>query len=80
MVQPYNQILLSLKKDEKRSADTDSRRMSMVKPAGTSLEIQWLRLPASNAGSTGSIPSQGNKIPHATWCGHKILETADHCV
>ena len=80
MVQPYNQILLSLKKDEKRSADTDSRRMSMVKTAETSLEIQWLRLHASNAGSTGSTPSQGNKIPHATWCGHKILETADHCM
>ena len=80
MVQPYNRILLSLKKNEKRSADTDSRRMSMVKTAGTSLAVQWLRRHASNAGSTGLIPGQGNKIPHATWCGHKILETTDGCV
>ena len=31
----------------------------------TSLEVQWLRLLASTAGSTGSMPGQGNKIPHA---------------
>ena len=29
---------------------------------GTSLAIQWLRLCASNAGGTGSIPGQGTKI------------------
>ena len=33
---------------------------------GTSLEVQWLRLCASNAGGTGSIPSQGTKVPHVT--------------
>ena len=27
--------------------------------------VQWLRLCASNAGDTGSIPGQGTKIPHA---------------
>ena len=27
--------------------------------------VQWLRLCASTAGGTGSIPSQGTKIPHA---------------
>ena len=32
---------------------------------GTSLAVQWLRLCASNAGGTGSIPGQGTKIPHA---------------
>ena len=29
---------------------------------GTSLEVQWLRLLASNAGGAGSIPGQGTKI------------------
>ena len=32
---------------------------------GTSLEVQWLRLPASNAGDVGLIPGQGTKTPHA---------------
>ena len=29
--------------------------------------VQWLRLHASNAGGMGSLPSQGTKIPRATW-------------
>ena len=29
--------------------------------------VQWLGLGASNAEGTGSIPSQGTKIPHAIW-------------
>ena len=33
---------------------------------GTSLEVQWLRLRASNAGGVGLIPGQGTKIPHAS--------------
>ena len=32
----------------------------------TSLVVQWLRLHASTAGGTGSIPGQGAKIPHPT--------------
>ena len=32
---------------------------------GTSLVVQWLRLFASNAGSTYSIPSWVNEIPNA---------------
>ena len=32
---------------------------------GTSLAVQWLRLHASTAGVTGSIPGQGTKIPQA---------------
>ena len=32
----------------------------------TSLEVQWLRLLASTAGCTGSMPGQGTTIPHAT--------------
>ena len=31
---------------------------------GTSLEVQWFRLSASNAGNTGSIPGWVTKIPH----------------
>ena len=33
--------------------------------------VQWLRLHASNAGSTGSILSQETKIPHSVWHGQK---------
>ena len=32
--------------------------------AGTSLEAQWLGLPAFTAGAPGSIPGQGTKIQH----------------
>ena len=39
--------------------------------AGTSLAIHWLRLRASTAGATGSIPAQGIKILHAAWCSQK---------
>ena len=35
--------------------------------AGTSLVVQWLRLRASIAGGTGSIPDWGTKIPHVMW-------------
>ena len=31
--------------------------------------VQWLRLQASTAGGTGSIPGWGNKILHAARCG-----------
>ena len=41
--------------------------------SGTSLVVQRLRLCASNAGSMGSIPSQGTMIPHTVWCGQKIF-------
>ena len=39
---------------------------------GISLVVQWLKLQASNAEGTGSIPGQGTKIPHAKWHGQKI--------
>ena len=40
---------------------------------GTSLELQWLRLHAPNAGGMGLIPGWGTKVPHASqrWCGQK---------
>ena len=41
------------------------------KECWTSLAFQWLRLYAPTADSMGSIPSQGTKILHATWCRQK---------
>ena len=44
---------------------------------GTSLEVQWLRLQACNAGGPGSIPGQGTKILHTstkTWCSQINIE------
>ena len=39
---------------------------------GTSLVVQWLGLPASKAGDTGSMPDWGTKIPQAVWHAPKI--------
>ena len=33
--------------------------------------VWWLRLHTSTAGGIGSIPGQGNMIPHAMLCGQK---------
>ena len=38
---------------------------SIKKEVGTSFVVQWLRLGASTAGGTGSIPGWETKIPHA---------------
>lgn len=35
--------------------------------SGTFLEVQWLRLLASNTGGTGWIPDWGARKPHALW-------------
>ena len=43
--------------------------------AGTSLEVQWLKLHASNAGDTGLIPGWGTKIPYAMQRGQKENKT-----
>ena len=37
----------------------------------TSLAVQWLGLHDSTAGSMGSIPVGGTKIPHAARCGQR---------
>ena len=34
---------------------------------GTSLQVQWLKLCASNAGDLCLISGSGTKIPHAWW-------------
>ena len=39
---------------------------------GTSLEVQWLRLRASNAGGAGLIPGWGTKMLHAVRGAAKI--------
>ena len=39
--------------------------LSIKKEAGTSLVVQWLRVGASTAEGTGSVPGRGTKIPHA---------------
>ena len=36
--------------------------------------VQWLRLSASTAGGTGSIPGGGAKVSHATWHSQKERE------
>ena len=36
--------------------------------------VQCLRLRASIAGGTGSIPGQGTKIQHAAWCSQNKRE------
>ena len=38
---------------------------------GTSLVVQRLRLCTCSLGDTGALPSQGAKIPHATWHSQK---------
>ena len=43
------------------------------KNARISLAVQWLRLCTSIAGSMGSVPGQGTKIPHASRCGPKKI-------
>ena len=45
--------------------------MKGIKDLGTSLLVLWLRLHASTAGGTDSIPGWGTKILHATWHGRK---------
>ena len=44
--------------------------------ARTSLVVQWLRLLASTAGDTGSIPGPGTKIPYAMQCSQKKKKEA----
>ena len=45
--------------------------LSQINRFWTSLAVQWLRLHASTAGGTGSIPVRGTKIPHAAQRGQK---------
>ena len=49
------------------------KKLKIELPA-TSLAVQWLRLRASNAGGSGSIPCWGAKIPRAAWHDQKNLK------
>ena len=42
---------------------------------GSFLEVQWLKLHASNIGGARSSPGQGIKIPHAAQCSQGIKKT-----
>ena len=42
--------------------------------------VECLGLHASNAGSVGSIPGWGTKIPHAAWCGQKNKQLTKMCL
>ena len=46
-------------------------RSKIEQNSGTLLAVQWLRPHAPNAGSLGSIPDWGTKIPHVMWRGQK---------
>ena len=46
-----------------------------MRSTGTFLVVQWLRIYTSTVGGTGSIPSQGIKIPYATPCSQKTTTT-----
>ena len=50
--------------------EENHRKQSFKKWRRTSLAEKWLRLRASTAGSTGSIPGWGTKISHASRRGH----------
>ena len=51
----------------------------MIFLQGTSLVVQGLRLHASNARGTGSIPGKANKIPCVAWLDEKNKKTRFSC-
>ena len=56
---------------------TDNFPVRKLSERGTSLVVQWLRLYASTAGGTGSIPCQGTKILHVACQGQKKKKDGD---
>ena len=58
--------------NESQTPTTGKVQQLKKAPTGASLEVQWLRLCASNAGGMSLIPGPGTKIPRATWCGQKV--------
>ena len=44
---------------------------------GTSLEVQWLRISAPNAGDLGSIPDQGTRSHMPQLTVHVLLQLKD---
>ena len=62
-----NSKITSLQDTVSKLAET-TEKLEKNKMTGTSLEFQWLRLRASNAGGAGLMPGWGAKIPHPTCC------------
>ena len=56
---------LDIAKEKLSGHEDGAIKLSKIKHAGAPLAVQWLRLTTSTPGDTGSIPSQGTKIPHA---------------
>ena len=55
------------------SCFTVSPKDSLERQWGTSPALQWLRLHAFKAGSSGSIPGQGIKTPHVMHLGQNKI-------
>ena len=76
LVMPYNHLILchslllvtSILENKKVSS---YKSISCSVDFWTSLVVQWLRLCASTAGGTGSVPAWGTKIPHAVQYGQE---------
>ena len=64
----YKQFFFLSKREKNQEAALQGNVKNIP---GTSLTVQQLRLYASNAGHTGSIPGLGTKIPHALQCSQK---------
>ena len=62
---------LQLQEDDKEEVNMTFKLQ--MQGTGASSTVQWLRLPASTAGTMDLIPDQGTKIPHPT-CLHNVAK------
>jgi len=53
------------------TATSEVESIRKIRTLGTSLVVQWLRLCASTARSTGLIPDAGTNVLHALKCSQK---------
>ena len=53
------------------TATSEVESIQKIRTLGTSLVVQWLRLCASTARSTGLIPDGGTNVLHALKCSQK---------
>ena len=51
-----------------------------VHNSGTSLAVQWLKLPLPVQGGVSSIPGQGTKILHALWPKNQNIRNRSNIV
>ena len=60
---------------QKKNSKEEALERGLKRTLGLDFSVvQWLRLHTSNPRSVSSVPGQGTKIPHATWCGQKEKE------